>query len=269
MKKLMINAVQEVLLDLMKIVHQFMLENQLKYYLLGGSALGAVRHNGFIPWDDDIDIGMERDDYEKFLGICSQFDDRYEVVNFLNRKNCDFGLTRIYINNTYIENPTISNTKLDKRLYLDIFPLDNVPDDDEVLAAYEKKIVSKKKTIQRIDVRDYKDSKSKLLIKRIVSLALQPFRQYILHSFDSLMKRYRYCRTERICSLCSQYSFDKQVMMKTIYGTPTLHKFEDAEFYIPENIHAYLTTLFGVDYTTVPPVEKRRKGYDIYSTSEE
>ena len=269
MRKLKITEVQTLLLDLMKIVHNFMEENHLSYYLLGGSALGAIRHDGFIPWDDDIDIGMKRDDYEKFLEVSNQFDKNYEIINFKNEKNCDYGLTRIYINNTFIDNPAILKTKLDKRLYFDVFPLDNVPDDNKTLKVFEKKIVKKKRLIQLIDFRKYTNSKPKLLMKKIISWSLRPFRQRILHSFDSLMKLYRACDTLHICSLCSQYSFKKQVMLKTVYGVPSLHKFEDTELYIPENIHSYLKTLFGEDYMTIPPVEKRRIGYDIYITNEE
>jgi len=264
MRKLTITEVQTMLLDLMKTVHQFMEEHHLPYYLLGGSALGAIRHGGFIPWDDDIDIGMKRDDYERFIALSDRFDSRYEVANLWNQKNCDYGLTRIYINHTYIDNPTTAATKLDTRLYFDIFPLDNVPDDPKELAAFEKRIIKKKRLLQMVDARDYQTSKVKFLVKRVISLVLRPFRQPILRSFDRLMKRYRHHNTERICSLCSQYSFEKQVMPKTVYGTPTAHRFEDTELYLPENPEAYLTTLFGEDYMTVPPVEKRRSGFDIY-----
>ena len=268
MRKLTIKEVQVLLLDLMKEVHSFLEENNIEYYLLGGSALGAVRHNGFIPWDDDIDIGMTREAYERFLEISNQFNPKYEVVNYLNRNNCDFGLTRIYINGTYIDNLTISKTKLDKRLYFDIFPLDNVPDNNEELNTYEKKILNKKKLIQKIDARDFKNSRCKYFVKKAISLFLRPFRQRILRSFDCLIKTYKNSNTQRICSLCSQYSFEKQVMLKEVYGVPVLHKFEDTELYIPEKINSYLTTLFGEDYMQIPPIEKRRKGYDIYLIEE-
>ncbi len=269
MKRINIKEVQSTLLDLMKEVHAFLGKNGLKYYLLGGSALGAVRHNGFIPWDDDIDIGLFREDYEKFLAICDTFNSQYEIINFKNANNCDFGLTRIYIANTYVKNPIIEKTKLDKRLYFDIFPLDNVPNDKTQLLSFEKQILKKKRLLQLIDVHDNGNNKMIMVIKKMMSICLCPFRNIILHYFDKLLKKYRYEETTHICSLCSQYSFKKQVMPKEVYGQPTLHAFEDVELYIPEDITKYLTTLFGEDYMTLPPEEKRRHGFDIFMISED
>lgn len=269
MKRLTVEEVQEYLLNLMKEVHTFLHEHQLEYYLLGGSALGAIRHEGFIPWDDDIDIGMMREDYERFLKISDMFNPQYEIVNFHKKNNCDFGLTRIYIPHTYIDNPAIQQTKLDKRLYFDIFPLDKVPDDERALARYEKAMVKKKKLIQRIDARYYGGPKGKFLMKQMVSAVLLPFRQMILASSDKLAKKYRCAHTQCVCSLFSQYSFAKQVMPKEVYGTPALHPFAGEKFYVPEQTDRYLTTLYGGDYNVLPPVEKRRKGFDIYLMDEE
>lgn len=155
MKQLKIKEVQSIQLVLMKKLHQFLAEEKIPYYLIAGSALGAVRHKGFIPWDDDIDIGLFRRDYERFLQVANRFDPTYEIINSRNANNCDFSLTRIYFPDTMIDIPSIKNTVLDKRLYMDIFPLDNVPDDEIELQSYEEKIKARKKLIARIDVRDY------------------------------------------------------------------------------------------------------------------
>ena len=118
-------------------------------------------------------------------------------------------------------------------------------------------------------MRDYNSKKYALVVKRVYSLVLTPFRQSILRSFDMLMRKYENTDTRFVCSLCSQYSFKKQVMPREVYGEPTLHTFEDVEFYVPEKIDDYLTTLNGADYMKVPPVEKRRKGHEIYVTNED
>lgn len=269
MKLLNITEVQKMQLELMKRLHAFLQSNDIKYYLIAGSALGAVRHQGFIPWDDDIDIGMFRSDYEKFLSVADEFSSEYEIANYRNANNCDFGLTRFYFPNTYIEDLSITQTKLDKRLYFDVFPLDNVPDCPEELKRYEKSVRKKKKQIAKIDVRDFNNKWYVLLVKKMFSCILVPFRQRILRSFDRLMRKYEKEDTLSVCSLCSQYSFKKQVMKKDIYGTPVLHEFADAMFFVPEKIEEYLTILYGADYMQIPPVEKRRKGYNIYLTNED
>ncbi len=268
MRLLDITEVQALQLELMKKVHSFMEENHIKYYLIAGSALGAVRHKGFIPWDDDIDIGLFREDYEKFISLADSFDKSYDVVNYKNRNNCDYALTRIYFPNTYIDLPSVEKTGLDKRLYFDVFPLDNVPDDKGELTKYEKVIVKKKTLIQRIDARNDKSSKLQIMVKKIISLVLIPWRNCIIASFDKLARKYYGEETKNVCSLSSQYSFKKQVIPKEVYGVPTLHVFDTEKFYVPEKTHEYLTILYGSNYNEVPPVEKRRKGHDIYLIEE-
>lgn len=269
MRLLNISEIQSMQLELMKKLHTFLEDNSISYYLIAGSALGAVRHNGFIPWDDDIDVAMFRSDYEKFLSIAMTFCKDYHVVNYRNSKNCDFGLTRIYFPKTYIEDRSIENTCLDKRLYLDIFPLDNIPDSLKEQNRYEKKIRRIKNIISKIDVRNYDSGKYMLIAKRILSFLLRPIRQNLLKSFEKMMCKYENIDTLSVCSLCSQYSFKKQAMNKKIYGTPTLRRFEDGEFYFPEKLEKYLITLYGDNYMEIPPVEKRRKGHNIYLISEE
>lgn len=266
MRLLKIEEVQAMQLSLMKKLHRFLTDEGIPYYLIAGSALGAARHQGFIPWDDDIDIGLFRGDYERFLQAAGRFDPTYKIVNCRNAGNCDFSLTRIYFPDTMIDIPSVRKTVLDKRLYMDIFPLDNVPDDTAERQNYEKKINAQKKLIARTDVRDYGRSWALLICKKMVSACLRPFRGSILSRTERLMRQYEGQNTKAVCSLCSQYSFQKQVMPREYYGTPTLYQFEDTMFYGPEQMDAYLTTLYGADYMQVPPENKRRKGHDIYST---
>ena len=264
MKLLTIEEVQEMQLNLMKELHAFFVDNNIRYYLIGGSALGAVRHNGFIPWDDDIDIGLFREDYENFLAISDSFSDKYDIVNYKKANNCDFGLTRVYFRNTLIDVKSIEKTKLDKRLYLDIFPLDNVPEDATVRASFEHQVVKMKRIIDLIDVRVYRSSFVQLTAKKVISFLLTPFRSVILRKYDELITRYCGLQTDMICSICSQYSFAKQAMPKVFYGEPMLHTFVDSEFYIPEQVDNYLAHLYGDDFMQIPPENKRRKGHDIY-----
>ena len=269
MKLLTIKEVQGMQLDLMKILHVYLASKGIQYYMIAGSVLGAARHGGFIPWDDDIDIGMFRADYERFIAECGDFDSAYEIVNYHNGKNCDNCLTRIYFPNTHIDNKSIEKTKLDKRLYFDIFPLDNVPDDEKDRDKLEKKILRKKVQIARADARNYNNPWYILLVKKVQASFLTLRRERLLAKCDKLMQSYRDCDTNYICSICSQYSFKKQAMPRAFYGEPKLHCFEDTEFYVPERIDDYLKHLYGENYMEIPPEDKRRKGYSIYRIDED
>lgn len=269
MKALKIKEVQAMQLELMKKMHSYLSEKGIPYYMIAGSVLGAERHGGFIPWDDDIDIGMLRPDYERFLDVCVDFDSEYEIVNYHNHKHCDNCLTRIYFPNTMIDNKSIVHTKLDKRLYFDVFPLDNVPDDEIERNKLERKVLKKRRQIYYADVRNTNNPWWVLFCKKIYSLLFAFRREKILSECDRLMQSYAGKETGYICSMCSQYSLEKQSMPRTYYGVPTLHRFEDAEFYVPELTNEYLTHLYGADYMEIPPKDKRRKGYTVYRTDKE
>ena len=269
MRILDVKEIQAMQLELMKKLHAYLTEKGIPYYMIAGSALGALRHGGFIPWDDDIDIAMFRSDYEKFLNICDDFDRTYDIVNYRNREHCDFCLTRIYFPNTKIVNQSIENTRLDKRMYFDIFPLDNAPEDAAARSALEHSILDLKRKIYLADVRDYNNTAAVIFLKKMRALLYTSRRQKLLARCDELMQSYDKCRTTCVCSMCSQYSFERQTMPRAYYGKPTLRCFEDTEFFLPEQAERYLEHLYGADYAELPPESKRRKCCEVYLLSED
>ncbi|SNT95230.1 lipopolysaccharide cholinephosphotransferase [Aristaeella hokkaidonensis] len=226
--------------------------------------LGAVRHNGYIPWDDDIDVGMIRADYEKLLLLASKFHDYsgYEIKNYRYNKYCDYVIIRIYDNNTYIDNPLYYKTKYDKRLYFDVFPLDYAPDDIVECKKQEKRINKRKRLLFWTCGYTFKIDSIKKLGRCLLHAVLKPFRNLVLRSLDNEMKRYS--KTKHLCSMASQYKYKKQYMDVTIYGRPVSYRFENHQLMGPSKADEYLTQLFGSDYLDIPPEEKRRKGYRMY-----
>ncbi len=266
MRLLNVREVQSLQLELVKKIHKFMEENHIKYYLIAGSALGAVRHGGFIPWDDDIDIGMTRENYNKFLDVADQFPPCYEIKNFKNDKYCDHVITRIYIPNTYIDNPTARDTKLDHRLYFDIFPLDKTPVSPKDCQTHALKIKKMKERIWWSIPYQHSPSAAKRFVRKCISLCLSPSHNATLRRLDRYMQKYQETQSNRLCSMASQYSYQKQLMDFEVYGTPVDYQFEDLTLMGPAKADDYLRQLYGANYMELPPVEKRRKGFDIYVT---
>ena len=114
--------------DIVKEVVRICDKYDLKYYMLGGTMLGAIRHKGFIPWDDDIDLGMPRDDYEKFLELAEQeLPAHLKVVNYRNTPNYMYYITRVLDTDTKVIEERIGNDNKYTNASIDIFPIDGTP----------------------------------------------------------------------------------------------------------------------------------------------
>lgn len=264
MRKLELFEIQRMLLDVMIEFDSFCREHQLTYYMIGGTALGAQRHKGFIPWDDDIDVGMPREDYEKLLKLNKKIGNTYELRNYHNAKNCDYALTRLYIPGTEIDKPFLRKSKLDKRLYFDIFPLDYVPENAEERHKHKNQIKRLKTILSFVDYKDYQRGPAKSVARKMLSLCLMPFRKLILNSLNNCMTKYG--NEGYLCSLASQYSYEKQTFAADVYGQPCDYLFEGHMFKGPQRMDVYLSQLYGSDHMELPPVEKRRPGNNVYFT---
>ena len=258
-------SLQRKLLDMMKWFHQFCVENELRYYVLGGTMLGAARHKGFIPWDDDIDIGMPRADYNKLEKIMGKniFSNKYviETPN-TDEKDYYYPFAKIYdTETTLVEN---TRFKIKRGIYLDIFPLDGAGNNIEESQKNYKHIFWKYNLLlTRIGgVR-----KGRSLFKNLSVIAARLIPNVILSNKKIL---------KDLVELCAKIDFDssswfgnmvgawrfKEVMPKTVLGTPKLYEFEDIMVYGAENANEYLTRLYG-NWRELPSEEKRKSHHDF------
>jgi lipopolysaccharide cholinephosphotransferase len=117
------NLLTEMLGDFQKICDKY----NLKYFALYGTAIGAVRHHGFIPWDDDLDLGMERDDFEKFIHIANrEFDEKYTLLTPKTDKNYTVAVVKMQRNDTIFISEITRTLKFNQKIFIDIFPIDHV-----------------------------------------------------------------------------------------------------------------------------------------------
>lgn len=262
-----LTVVQRILCDAMDVVHRVCTENNITYYLIGGSALGAVRHKGFIPWDIDIDIAMHRDHYERFAQVAQEcLPDGLSYHNHNNTKNyyrphatVSIDNVQAVINSDYYRSNKVEN------LFIDIFPLDNAPDDEVLRELQADELKKLNKLHSRKECVLYKrNSVAQVAIKKLIKVALLPYTSKKLESKrDGIMTRYDNIDTECWCSMVSHYSYSKQCMPKTIYGKPVLMEFSGREYNVPERTEEYLIKIFGKNYMQLPPVEKRVRPDDL------
>ena len=262
-----LTVVQDILLKAMDEIHRICEDSGIVYYLIGGSALGAVRHEGFIPWDVDIDIAMHRDDYDRFAEAAEKM--LPKGLSYHNHKN-----TREYyrphatvsIDNVYavINSDYYRNAKT-KPLFIDIFPLDNAPDDTTLQEKQAKELKRIVKIHSRKECVLYKrNTFVQIAIKRIIQGALLPYSlDHLEKKRESILTKYDAQDTKCWCSMVSHYPYSKQCMAKKIYGEPLKVKFNGRMYNAPHELDEYLTRIFGKNYMELPPVEKRVRPDDV------
>lgn len=258
---------QQAQLDIMKEVHRVCTENDIEYYIIGGTALGAIRHKGFIPWDLDIDIAMARPHYDRFKEICAtSLDQRFYYCDYTNIKNFDHPHALVCIKNTSLENKfdQFNPEAVDLGIYLDIFPLDTVPCDKKLQIKQKNKILRIKAQKNRKVAKIYDNKKIKTFIKKLVSFCMfWTSIDKLNYQLDKAMRKYNSENSDYICSMASHYSYEKQCMPKEIYGTPRLVEFENCQFFAPSQLEEYLTRIYK-NYMQLPPVEQQQINYDVF-----
>ena len=273
MKECDIKKIQSTQIRIMDEIHRICVEKGYRYYLIGGSALGAVRHNGIIPWDVDIDIAMPRKDYELLLSEgCKNLAPEFSLHS--HNTDANFGTVHalIVLNNSDIQFSYELGVNLNSRygIFVDVLPLDQWPDDPK---QKEKQIKKIKRIIAITNfhagalIRE-EDSFTESFIKKAIKCFLNLFiSRYKLNCWlQNTLKKYQTVdEGTSWCSMTSHYSFDKLTMPKSYFGTPRLHEFSARSYFVPEKVEEYLSHLFG-DYMKEPSEEsKRNQMNSIYS----
>lgn len=256
-------------LDILKEIDRICKKHGITYFLSAGSALGAARHKGFIPWDDDADVGMLRNDFEHFRQVVEQEMDAsfyYEKM----KKGSDFyrAFDKIGKRQSSFVLYHLKNLKVHHGIHVDIFPFDNVPADE------------KQREIQRDTVQIYRKRLLQKLVPHVVN-SRNPLRRLIINHEYYLMKFYPYKQLYRrindalkkhektetgyVADLLTHYKkimyFKKNDIIPVRYVD-----FEDYQFPVPNNLNEYLRVMYG-DYMMPPPEDKRFQRHRIVELS--
>lgn len=251
MQRLDTHGIHKVLLDILKEIDTFCLENNIRYTITGGTLLGAIRHKGFIPWDEDADIAMPREDFERFRKeyrskgpyslICGDSDDKLMA---LHMKLED---TRTVINE--------GCHKGRNGLFVDIFPLDGMPEDVEVCRKFMRHAnsVRRRLMLSQRPMFHLKDKMHDPLFAKLEAKMHSP--RYWYKKCNSLCMTYPYSSSKIVGAVCGVYG-PKEAFPRRIYDEITRIDFEDTQLNAIKNWDEYLSQFYG-DYMTPPPERKR------------
>lgn len=241
------------ILSIMDEIDLFCKRNDIQYYMVGGTLLGAVRHGGFIPWDDDLDIAMPRECFDKFIELfpTESNKDLYVESKYTN-KSFVYGLAKVYKKGTiFKEEGGYRNP-----IFVDIFPLDDAVE-------YSSKI---DKTRSRYwlfeNMRMRKENGKVQSVKDLISMILARY------TYKKVLE-WTICKDNNkgykfYTNYMSQYSPKRQTMPKEWYGTGVELEFEGKKYIAPKEYKKFLNQLFGFNYMEIPPIEKRRTHYPLY-----
>ncbi|MEG0758577.1 MAG: LicD family protein, partial [Raoultibacter sp.] len=234
------------------------------YWLDSGSALGAARHNGFIPWDDDIDIGMLRDDYDRFLAVAPQaLGDRYEVVDPLSSDRHPAMFAKVWLKGTKFYTVETLDAGVFQGVGIDVMPYD-------VLSADEAVARKQRKNCRLLQMVLYLYHSGRVVVPhrgvlgsvergacRAAHVVIQN-----LYSHERLVEKFQKFALAGLSkpgdtSMCMSYVAIGCFLTKSLIPV-TFRTFEDGKFPVPADLESYLETMFG-NWQELPPVGERRQ----------
>ena len=248
MKEISFEECKKIEFDILCCVHNFCVENNLRYYLAFGTLIGAVRHKGFIPWDDDIDIFMPREDYEVFIRTFNC--NGYACKSLLN-KDYFLSFAKVYNIDTIKKEPVRYLSKNTMGLDIDVFPLDYYYDEnfpDKIFKSW--KLLKK---LKGIAVSKY----DKNAIKNAIRFFLHPFAHYFAKEIENLtFVRNKSDKAARgyISAYC--ISNEVRIYKNEWFENYILMEFENGKFRLPVGFDELLNCIYG-DYMKLPPLEEQ------------
>lgn len=250
---------KEILISILNSVDSYCRENNLKYFLAYGSLLGAIRHKGFIPWDDDIDIVMPRADYEKLIANFNiGRSDSYKVHSIHSDKNYMHQYAKVSDTDTIMVEESQGATVIG--VNLDIFPIDKLSNDiDKALALYRK--IKFYKLLKKTKIAEVGKNRKLHENLAVILLAWLP-RFRILNRIDILSQKYNSLSQSKYCGVACVMGYGEQdIFDSCIFDEATDVEFEGGRYNAPLLYDAFLKQIYG-DYLKLPPEDQRKSHHN-------
>ena len=245
-KEVVLKKIQEQELLLLKECIKLCENNSIEYFALGGTLLGAVRHQGFIPWDDDIDLGIPRKYYDKLIELLS---DNEEVV-----------LEKNIINLNVLQYKKKENIQIGSEsysVYIDLFPLDGAPNGKIARKVFLTKFLLYR-VLYKFSIIDKLNIVDRGFVGNLVVGLMKKSKIYKILSSERLV--------EKLHKIAARYR-EKEIVSKKIFGNSKLLKFEDIEIRSPEDYDGYLKHIYG-DYMKLPDKKNRIAHFEEMKSKE-
>ena len=262
MRKIDVNELKYIQLDILKYVDHFCKDHNIRYYMSGGSLLGTVRHKGFIPWDDDIDIMMLRKDYDLFLKEFSKIENDEYQVNFLGR-GTDYFFPYAKIENKRTIYNEIVNNAVEIGVNIDLFPIDDLPD-----SIIRQRILYWKAGLFLflLNMKLIKVSPNRSCLKNMIIVFVRTVLKHtplisIARIIDKTAQKY-HGKIGKYCGVVVWGYGSKEITLRSDWAETIMMDFEGIQVPVPCGYDHYLSSLYG-NYMQLPPQNKRVSHHDF------
>jgi len=257
-KDISVEELKMIQLKILDSIDDFCKKNGMQYFLFSGTLIGAVRHNGYIPWDDDVDICMKRKDYDRFFSeFNQQRRDTLKAISAETEKNYYLASGKVIDTATVIEEE--NNCAMPIGVYVDVFPMDNLPADDKKLKKLNHRIDIYRKMLilKSVPVRDRRSAVKNWILK-VSSFLLKPISmQHIIRKITKLAVSYNDDATCNRIADISVFTYGmKEVFPCEDFAETAELEFEGKTYSVPKNYKHVLSNMYG-DYMKLPPKEKQ------------
>lgn len=258
MKELSLNELKEIELETLKMFHAFCVEHNIRYYLAFGTLLGAIRYKKFIPWDDDVDLLIPREDYNRLLTLF-QDNERYRLYAFERNKDYHFPFAKLCDMTTRKVETAYPKSKVEMGVEIDLFPLDNFDPDLETAKQEARRI---KGYMGRLGYTKVDKPHTKNPIKFVAWSVILGYNKLIGGAYFIKKIHKECCKKEQVGSAYVGAKAwciwgERGIIPAEVFSETIEIEFEGEKFFAPKGYDTYLTCLYG-DYLPEPPVEKRK-----------
>lgn len=265
MKKITEKEFRARLIEMLAFFTDYCKRNDITFYMLYGSLIGTMRHQGFIPWDDDIDITLPRPDYERLISEFNKSCNKYRIISIHTNELYTVPLAKIIDTETYLVQHYGFKEKVRLGAYIDVFILDGFSDNKEESKLHMKKCIELTKNWSHANHEfHYKGSSFiKDVLRRLYYLrAVYKGANYYLEKIDNNAKSYDYDNSNYVGNAMYPVYKYNEIFDKSYFSIPTVGEFEGVTVPIPNGYDNILTQLYG-DWRTLPPIENQRTHHDF------
>ncbi len=259
-----LKALREIEKSMLREIDRICRSHDIKYFICYGTMLGAVRHGGFIPWDDDIDVAMLRSEFEKFREIApKELNERFSYESHVNGNGYHYFFDRLTAKDTYFASKYSDGYEMPKGISVDIFVVDNVPADEKAAYRFWKGLMRRRMLMNVRWKNTARKGKAYLLSKLLLPiLRLRPMDSYS-RAYEKAVRKYEHTDTGRVMPASSDHVYRGTFPVET-FSEVIPYRFDDVDTFIPVGYEDFLKAWYTERYMEMLPLSEQNPFHDYY-----